>query len=378
MMRSRSRGSTLIVSLISVAVLALLGVTVYRAIRFQVKEVVYQQRLTQSFHIAQAGLEDAMLELRKNQAWRAGFSKKPLAGGYYTVSVSTGLPPLVTSTGYSRQIALFGRAFTTVSAVAEVTYGDVTASYAIMANNLAQVNGPAAIDAYYVNLNPEPSVFSFGAGIWSNGTVATTAGAVVNGSVYYVNTANLAPNTVLGNVIKSSTTQKLSNNTCGACKNRNDNAAGISPASCYNAATMALTVGAGAACSMAPGTYYFSNITINGTLNVNTSTGSVTVYFNGALNAAAAGTLNNSSKIPSRLLFYGEQSGNTHTMASASPFHAYLEEPAGTWHIHGTRLPRRGHTRRYRRQQPEPGRAGRLEKTHLGARRQAPVTEVVN
>ena len=47
MMRSRSRGSTLIVSLISVAVLALLGVTVYRAIRFQVKEVVYQQRLTQ-------------------------------------------------------------------------------------------------------------------------------------------------------------------------------------------------------------------------------------------------------------------------------------------------------------------------------------------
>jgi Tfp pilus assembly protein PilX len=330
----RSRGSVLIITLISLAIFALLGVVVYRIIRFQVREVVYQERLTQSFYIAEAGLEDAMHELYNNLSWKAGFNKKPFAGGYYTVTVSTDVPPLVTSTGYSVNIAMFGRAHTTVSAVSQVTYSTATATYAIMAQSLAQVNGPASIDAYYPNVNPDPQVFSFGAGIWSNSNVTTTAGAAVNGNVYYNNTANIAAGTVYGSVVKSGT-QNLANHTCGVCKNKNNNNTITGPSSCYNAGTMNLTVNSGATCSMKAGTYYFANITVNGTLNVDTSSGPVIVYFNGSMAVNPAGAINNSTKFPSLLYFYGERSASTHLIACTAPFHAYLEEPSGTWNVQG-------------------------------------------
>lgn len=330
----KSRGSTLLITLISLAVFALLGVTVYRIIRSQVKEVVYQQRLAQAEYIAQAGLEDALHELYFNLSWKAGFSQKPFAGGYYTVTVSTDSPPLVTSTGYSRKIAFFGRARSTVSARAKVTYSNVTAVYAIMANNLARVNGPAKIDAYYPDVNLKPASFVFGAGVWSNGNLSTTAGAAVNGNAYYLNTASVADGTVLGSVVKSSATQALPNHTCGSCKNKNNNS--TITGGCYNAGTMDLTVGAGMTCSMRTGTFYFNNITVNGTLNVDTSTGPVTVYFKGAMNLGQQGAVNNTTLVPSLLYFYGEAAGNTHTVAPGAPLHAYIEEPAGNWTVSGT------------------------------------------
>jgi Tfp pilus assembly protein PilX len=332
----RSRGAALLITLISLSVFALLGVTVYRIIRSQVREVVYQERLAQAEYIAQAGLEDALHELYYNLSWKAGFSQKAFAGGYYTVTVSTDTPPLVTSTGYSKRIAIFGRAHSTVSARARVTYSNVSAVYAIMASNLAQVNGPARIDAYYPDVNLKPSAFVFGAGVWSNGSAATTTGASVNGNLYYSNTASIAAGTVAGSVIKSTTTQSLPNHTCGACKNKNNNATITGSAGCYNASTMDLNVGAGMTCSMKAGTFYFNNITVNGTLNIDPSTGSVLVYFKGIMNVGPQGAVNNITLVPSLLYFYGEASGNTHNVSPGAPLHAYIEEPAGNWTIGGT------------------------------------------
>lgn len=329
----RSRGSTLMITLISLAIFSLLGVVVYRIVRTQVREVVYQERLAQADYIAKAGLEDALRELYYNISWKAGFAQKPFAGGYYTVTVSTDSPPLVTSTGYSKKIAMFGRAFTTVQARAKVTYSNVSAVYAVMADSLVQVNGPAQINAYYPDVNVNPATFVFGAGLWSNGSAGTTSGAFVNGNVYYVNSVTLAPNTVAGNAIKS-VKQTLPNHTCGSCKTKNNNAA-ITGTGCYNASTMDLTVGAGATCGMKTGTFYFNNINVNGTLNVDTSTGPVIVYFRGSINFAQGGAVNNSTRLPSLLYFYGEAAGNTHTLNSSAPLHAYLEEPTGTWNLKG-------------------------------------------
>lgn len=332
----RSRGSTLVMNLLALAVFAMLGVVVYRSIKSQVREVVYQERLAQSFYIAEAGLEDALMNVYYNSSWRAGFYQKPLAGGYYTVTLSTDSPPVVTSKGYSQSIAMFGRAFTTVSATAQVTYSTTTAVYAVMANSSVQVNGPARIDAYYVNQNVDPVSFVFGAGLWSNGAAAVTAGSQVNGNLYYMTTASVAPGAVIGSVIQSSATQTLANHTCGACKNRNNNATITGASSCYSSSTMDLTVNPGANCNLKTGTFYFRNITVSGNLNVDTSSGAVTIYYTGPLTVNSGGSVNNNTRVPSLLYFYGDATGNSHTITSTSPVHAYLEEPTGTWNVHAT------------------------------------------
>lgn len=332
MTRLNNKGVALVMNLVVIAIFALLGTVVYGVARYQIREVLYQQRLEQSRYIAAAGLEDGLYQVFLNTAWRAGFNQKPFANGYYTVKLSTENPPMVTATGYSPYLPFVGRVATTLSARAAITYtgGNV---YGLYAQTLAQINGPARVNAYSPAQSVTPSTFSFGGGVWSNSNVTTTAGALVNGGVSYTNTASIAANTVVGSVVKSAAVT-LPNHTCGGCKTKNDNATGLT-AACYNSGTKALTVSAGQTCSMKAGTYYFSNITVNGTLNVDTSTDAATIYFNGVVTLGAAGAVNSVSKLPSRLLFYGEQSGNTHTIASPTPLHAYFEERSASWNITG-------------------------------------------
>jgi hypothetical protein len=74
---------------------------------------------------------------------------------------------------------------------------------------------------------------------------------------------------------------------------------------------------------------------VDGTLNADTTGGTVTIYFNGVINTGNACAINNLSKMPSSLLFFGEQNSNTHVLACPAPLHAYLEERSGTWSLYG-------------------------------------------
>ena len=104
----------MVMSLITVTVLSLLAVTIYRVTRSQVRESVYQMRLAQAHAIAEAGLEDALHMLYQNPNWRVGFKNKSFAGGRCTVTLSADNPPWVLSTGYSQTIYSFGPAVKTV------------------------------------------------------------------------------------------------------------------------------------------------------------------------------------------------------------------------------------------------------------------------
>ncbi len=330
----KSRGVTLVLNLVALAVFAILGVVVYGAIRSQVREAVYNERLAQAHYIAEAGFEDALHSLYLDPAWRAGFNQKSFAGGYYTVSLSTNTPPVITATGYSANIALLGRAVKTVGATPVFTYtaGGSGSGFAIIGDQLAEVDGPGQVNSYDPTVSLTPSSFNSGAHIWSNKDAKTTAGATVNGNVYYINKNNTVAGTVLGTVIDSTYTLTMPNTTCAACAAANINSTGITPASCYAAGTKDLTAANGVTCSLVSGVYYFRNITVNGTLNV-TSTGTVTIYFTGAISMDGTCSVNSSSKIPSRLLFYGGSGTSTNVINSSAPLHAYLEESSGAWNI---------------------------------------------
>ena len=331
-----ARGSGLVMSLIVLAVFAMLGVVIYTVTRTQAREAAVGLRTSQAQAAAEAGLEDALEQLYQSSSWNAGFSNKPFGSASYTVVVSSDSPPWIVSVGAASAVAGLGSVARSVRAQASVTASTAPqagSGYAIMAQTEAR--SESLVDAYSSAVNPSPTSFSSGADVWSNGIVVTSTGAVrIRGSATYRSAPAPSASTIEGTVFLSTYTQTLPNHTCNPCKNANSNLTGLSPQSVYNSGSKNVAIPVGTTALLQPGTYYFNNISIAGTLNVNASTGTVTVYYSGVITANSGCQFNNLSQIPSNLLLYGEKKGNTHLFQCATPLHAFLEEPTATFEMH--------------------------------------------
>jgi len=312
-------------------VFAMCAAIVYAAAKSSVTAVVQDAREAQAQAIAEAGLEDAMHGIYLDPLWRTGFTQKPFAGGYYTVTLTTAALPFVTSTGYSANLLLKGRAVRTVSALLEFTPG--ACPYAVMA---AGSGGGASlvidgkVDAYDITttLTPSATEFTTGASVRSNKSV-TVGGAAcpparIFGDVTHV-TGGPGASCVTGAITATTTTLTVLD---FPEPGTNDNLTGITPSSAYSGgAAQKLDVNAGQTVTLSTGTYVFKQITIAGTgiLNVNTSSGSVAVYLKNNFTADPGCQINNISKIPARFHFYGINGGNHVRLNCATPLHAYLE-----------------------------------------------------
>jgi hypothetical protein len=319
-------GSTLVLNVLIMTVFAMTAVIVYASARSQVHAVVHDARQAQAQAIAEAGLEDAMHGLYMNPTWRGGFSQKPFAGGFYTVSLSTDDPPYIVSTGYSAPLLLTGRAVKTVSAQIEYTPG--ACPYAVMADKALVIEG--SVDAYDITttLTPSATQFTTGANVRSNNLVSVTGEpcppAHVFGDVIAQGSVP-AGSCVSGSVSLTTVTLPLLSFACPVCETVNDNLTGITPSSAYNNGGQALTVNAGQTVTLSSGTYFFKKITIDGTLNVDTSSGSASIYVKNNFFTGPGCQFNNLSKIPSRVHFLSTNPGNVVRLNCVTPFHAYLE-----------------------------------------------------
>jgi Tfp pilus assembly protein PilX len=88
MMRTAARknGSVL---LLTVFITALLSALVMGMLQVNVEEIQImhnQLRAAEALAVAEAGLNDALAQLRADADWDAGFTKKPFSGGTYTVT----------------------------------------------------------------------------------------------------------------------------------------------------------------------------------------------------------------------------------------------------------------------------------------------------
>lgn len=324
-------GSTLVLNLLVVTVFAMTSVIVYAAAKSQVTAVVRDARVAEAHAIAEAGLEDAMHGIYMDPLWRTGFTQKPFAGGYYTVTLSSDTPPYVVSTGYSSSMMVMGRALKTVAARVEYTAG--ACPYAVMAGG---TGGGAAVvidgsaDAYDITatLTPSATEFTTGATVRSNKSVSVGGVACppahVFGDVTHV-TGGPSASCVSGTIAATTTTLTVAD---FPEPGTNDNLTGITPASAYSGGmAQKLDVNAGQTVTLATGTYVFKQINIAGTgiLNVETSSGSVSVYLKNNFNAVSGCQINNISKVPARFHFYGINGGNHVLLNCSTPMHAYLE-----------------------------------------------------
>lgn len=99
----RNTGSVL---LVIVLLVALLAATVAGHLEINTEEIQLMQNHiggAQALATAEAGLNDAMAQLRLDRGWHSGFVGKPFNGGAYTVVVngSTIRSTAVTSSGFT-------------------------------------------------------------------------------------------------------------------------------------------------------------------------------------------------------------------------------------------------------------------------------------
>ena len=97
------------VLLVVVVLVALLAVTVMGHLQVNTEEIQLMQnhiRGAEVLALAEAGLNDALAQLRADRGWNAGFAGKSFGGGSYTVTVdgSTIASAATTSQGFEARL----------------------------------------------------------------------------------------------------------------------------------------------------------------------------------------------------------------------------------------------------------------------------------
>lgn len=317
------RGMAMLMTLAILVVVSALAGTTVLTLRSLMRDSVYQKRLLQAQAIADAGSQDAMRQLVSSGTWRTGFSQKPFAGGYYTVSLSTHTRPWITATGYSPTLALLGRAVRTVKFKANVL--PVTRKpYALICRKKITTEALATVDSYNSETATDPVLFSTSAVVWTNQDVGLALGSVISGNLFYFSGSAPPAGTVLGTVTKSTYTQTLLYFSGSGYVNDNDNLTGLQPQTYYNPGNKDLHVTAGSTATIKTGVYYFNRVDIDGRLDVKITNGPVVIFFDANLTVTSGGVLNNPTHIPGNLLMYA-QTVNTIAVDSTTPIYAVIE-----------------------------------------------------
>ncbi|MHC4644882.1 MAG: hypothetical protein ACYTBJ_05230 [Planctomycetota bacterium] len=101
---SRKSGSVLLIAIFAIA---LLSAVVMGILQINTEEIQLMNNHVQAvtaLAIAEAGLNDALAQIRANDAWGMGFDNKSFEGGSYTVTVTGSSPNLtIMSTATSPQ-----------------------------------------------------------------------------------------------------------------------------------------------------------------------------------------------------------------------------------------------------------------------------------
>jgi Tfp pilus assembly protein PilX len=89
MMRTRRRndGSVLLVTVFVVALLSALVMGMLQINMEETQIMSNQVQAAEALAIAEAGINDALAQIRSDASWDAGFAEKPFSGGTYTVTV---------------------------------------------------------------------------------------------------------------------------------------------------------------------------------------------------------------------------------------------------------------------------------------------------
>ena len=283
---------------------------------------------------AEGGVNDAMAQLRLNRAWlpNASYNGKPLPStrtSSYTLTVtnnSSGSAPVVASDGTSVPAGLVYvqskgtclRATRQVDVMLNVDSSLNPFTYAIFGTSTQEleIENGARISAY----SSTGGTGDYPANVGSNGSIEVQSGSRVAGNVASAGNVTISN----GGAVTGTVTQGKDAVTFPPVT--------VSPPA--GTTVTSLVVSNGQSVTLAPGTYYYSSLTVSGGGNLNISAGPVIIYLTGPLTVNNGGRINNNTQVPSNFQVYSSSTSSTAvTLAGGSDFYGAIYAPTGGFTI---------------------------------------------
>ena len=102
--QSEKNGTVLLMTIFVISLMSAVVIGMLQMITEEIQVMRNQICSTIAIEIAEAGLNDALSELRDDSSWDSGFTDKTFEDGSYTATISGSLPNLtIESTGTSAQ-----------------------------------------------------------------------------------------------------------------------------------------------------------------------------------------------------------------------------------------------------------------------------------
>jgi len=321
-------GSAMIVSLLVLLMLGLIGMAAIQTSNTEMDIARNYQIDMKSFYIAEAGAELAFTVIRDTLTWRDGFAAQPFANGSFDVAIIDSSTEsaltetlLVRSTGYRSDA---------VSHIELKLAPRRPFKWAVVGDKYLKGCGGTGTDSY----NSDSGSYwvtrlNTGGDVGSNGPVNICGTSDIYGSVSTSlpgeldiapgalvtgDTTSVAPESTYPPVSQSEFDYALANNAAPA---------GLTGDCKYNPATHTLDVQPGKTVKLSSGTYYFSDLKINGSIEL-AHGASVKIYITGNIDLQA-GSMVNTKGSPKDFQMFGQ--GGTFKFAGSSEIRAALYAP---------------------------------------------------
>jgi hypothetical protein len=325
---TNEKGSAMIISLLVLLMLGVIGVAAIQTSNTEMDIARNYQTDMKSFYAAEAGAELAFTVIHDTLTWRAGFNDYPFADGRFDVSIIDSTSEsaltetlLVRSTGYRAEA---------VSHIELKLAPRRPFKWAVLGDKWLKGCGGTSTDSYNSDSGSYYATrLNAGGDIGSNGNIklcgtsdiygnASTSSPgdmdIANGAVVSGDTTTVAPVVKYDPIPQSEFDYAMANN---AAKT------GMKGSYKYNPMTYTMDVQPGQTVVLNSGTYYFSELKING--NIELAPGaSVQIYITGDI-SVQSGSAINSKGAPKDFLMFAQ--GGTFKFNGLSEIHAALYAP---------------------------------------------------
>lgn len=284
------KGSAILIAMALIAMLTAVAIMSVNRSNTDMEMSYNQLHEEMAFYLAEAGMERAVFEINQDNAWRTGYNKLALEGGYYTVHIidSTADSTLVDT------VILDGEgSYNSTMAKMEswlVPVYNYPYKYGMFAGDSLNFDKNTCIDSYNSDSGTYAATqITKDGDIGTNGNIMTSTGVTIGGDAKTAEGGTItlgAGSKVLGD---TSTTQDSVNLTI-IPQSEYDWAESVSGAPAglsgtgytYNPGTKTLTTGASGSVILQSGTYFFSSITLGKLSNIALAPGAdVTIYVTG-------------------------------------------------------------------------------------------------
>jgi hypothetical protein len=285
-----------------------------------------------AFYVAEAGIQRAFQEIRKDDDWRTGFLKVQFADGEYSVAVvdSTGIPNLQ-DTIVLRSTGVLSNGVANLEAWIAPEYNQPF-KYALYADSSIFLENNTCTDSYNSDSGSYYATrLTEGGDIGSNGTIlmensASVGGdalAATDGGITMDNSSNVAGDTVSG--VPKTQIEPIPQEDFDSALLVNSAPSGFSGSYKYNSGNHSLSLSGSDVLELSGGTYYFSDITLNNQASIRVAPGEqVTIYMTGDLYLNQSSSLNFGEPAANMLIY---SNGETFKIGQTAQFSAAFYGP---------------------------------------------------